>query len=423
MEAARTERLRVFFPFALGYFLSLLFRVVNSVIAPDLVSGLGLGPSQLGLLTATYFIAFAAFQLPLGVLLDRCGPRTVQAALLVFAAAGAVVFSQAQGIAGLAVGRALIGLGVSSCLMAAFKAFTLWFPRQQWPRVNGFQLAAGGFGAMAATAPVQAALSLTDWRGIFLLLAVLAAVAAASVFWVVPEKKRSGAASSIRDQFQGVARVFTSPVFWRVTPLATASQATFMSIQSLWAGPWLRDTAGLDRSEVAAVLMWLAAAMAVGYILLGALTERLSRLGITPVATSVAGMSAFILVQTLIVAYPGEWNLPLWLLFGAIGTTGVIAYAGLSQSFPVELAGRVNTALNLVVFVAAFAAQWGIGAVIALWPVAESGAFDMRGYQAAFGLMIGLQLAALAWFAAAGKMRPRENDRRAAVSAPPNPEP
>lgn len=405
MERVRIDRLRVFFPFALGYFLSLLFRVVNSVIAPDLVSGLGLGPSELGLLTATYFISFAAFQLPLGVLLDRCGPRTVQAALLVFAAAGALVFSQAQGIAGLAVGRALIGLGVSSCLMAAFKAFTQWFPREQWPRVNGFQLAAGGLGAMAATAPVQTALNVIDWRGIFILLAVLAAVAAAAVFWVVPEKKTSAAASSARDQFKGVARVFTSPVFWKVTPLATASQAAFMSIQSLWVGPWLRDSAGLDRSAVAAVLMWLAAAMAVGYILLGALTEWLNRHGIKPVTTSVAGMSAFIVVQALIVAHPGQWNLPLWLLFGAIGTTGVLAYAGLSQSFPVELAGRVNTALNLVVFVAAFAAQWGIGAVIALWPVSASGAFAIRGYQAAFSLMIALQLAALAWYAAADRLR------------------
>ncbi len=402
MESARSDRLRVFFPFALGYFLSLLFRVVNSVIAPDLVSVVGLGPSELGLLTATYFISFAAFQLPLGILLDRFGPRTVQAALLVFAAAGAAIFSTAQGIAGLALGRALIGLGVSSCLMAAFKAFTLWFPREQWPRVNGFQLAAGGLGAMAATAPVQAALSVTDWRGIFLLLTVLAALAALAVFWVVPECRRPGGASTARDQLKGVAQVFTSPVFWRVTPLATASQATFMSIQSLWAGPWLRDTAGLDRSGVAAVLMWLAAAMALGYIALGTLTERLSRAGVTPMATSVAGMSGFIVVQGVIVAFPGLWNLPLWLLFGFTGTTGVIAYAGLSQSFPVELAGRVNTALNLVVFVAAFAAQWGIGAVIALWPVAANGAFAVQGYQAGFGLMIGFQVAALGWYAAAG---------------------
>ncbi len=325
--------------------------------------------------------------------------------MLLFAASGAALFAAAEGIVGLAVGRALIGLGVSSCLMAAFKAFTLWFPREQWPRVNGFQLAAGGLGAMAATTPVQAALSVTDWRGIFVLLTFVAAVAAAAVFWVVPERKGPGGTGTAAGQFKGVVQVFTSPVFWRVTPLATASQATFMSVQSLWAGPWLRDTAGLARGEVAAVLMWLAAAMALGYIALGALSERLGRAGIGPTATSVAGMSLFILVQALILAFPGRWNLPLWVLFGFTGTTGVIAYAGLSQSFPVELAGRVNTALNLVVFIAAFAAQWGIGAVIALWPVAENGAFAVAGYRAGFGLMVGLQAAGLAWYLLAGRVK------------------
>ena len=77
--------LRVFLPFAAGYFLSYLFRVVNAVLAPDLAADIGVGPSALGLLTSVYFITFASFQLPLGILLDRYGPRKTEAALLMFA--------------------------------------------------------------------------------------------------------------------------------------------------------------------------------------------------------------------------------------------------------------------------------------------------------------------------------------------------
>ena len=129
--------LKVFLPFAAGYFLSYLYRVVNAVISTDLVADIGVGPSALGLLTATYFISFASFQLPLGVILDRFGPRRTESILLLFAAAGAYIFSQAQSLAGLITGRAFIGFGVSACLMAAFKAYTLWFsPREmaddQW---------------------------------------------------------------------------------------------------------------------------------------------------------------------------------------------------------------------------------------------------------------------------------------------------
>ena len=133
MNVSVKQKLCVFIPFALGYFLSYLFRVVNAVIAPDLTADLALNPAQLGLLTAAYFITFAAFQLPLGVLLDRYGPRRIEAFLLFFAGLGAFVFARSESLTGLVIGRALIGFGVSSCLMAAFKAFVLWFPQNQWP--------------------------------------------------------------------------------------------------------------------------------------------------------------------------------------------------------------------------------------------------------------------------------------------------
>src|SRR3990172_11911791 len=88
----------VWLPFACGYFLSYAFRAINAIISQDLVRDLGLAPAQLGLLTAAYFFTFALAQLPLGVLLDRFGPRRVEAVLLLFAAAGTGIFSAADGI-------------------------------------------------------------------------------------------------------------------------------------------------------------------------------------------------------------------------------------------------------------------------------------------------------------------------------------
>src|SRR2546428_10583731 len=78
----------VFCPFAAGYYLSYFYRYVNRGIAKDLVQGFGLAPGGLGLLTSAYFLAFAAFPLPLGVLLGRLGPRGPTPALMCVAAAG-----------------------------------------------------------------------------------------------------------------------------------------------------------------------------------------------------------------------------------------------------------------------------------------------------------------------------------------------
>src|SRR4051794_34904773 len=100
-------------PLAAGYFLSYLFRNVNGVIARDLMLDLGVGADLLGLLTSAYFLTFAGAQLPIGVLLDRFGPRPVQTALFLITAAGAALCGLAAGIPGLLMGRALIGLGTA----------------------------------------------------------------------------------------------------------------------------------------------------------------------------------------------------------------------------------------------------------------------------------------------------------------------
>jgi predicted MFS family arabinose efflux permease len=402
------KKLRVFIPFALGYFLSYLYRVVNAVLAPDLASELGIGPSELGLLTAAYFIAFASFQLPLGVLLDRFGPRKIESFLLIFAAAGAFIFSKAAGVTGLVIGRAFIGFGVSACLMAAFKAFVLWFRKEQLPSINGLQMAAGGFGALTATAPVEAALGVTDWRGIFFILSVITLAAAAFVFAVVPEKKMAQNGDSIKDQLKGIIQVFSSMTFWRIAPVTVMSQTAFLAIQGLWSGPWLRDVAGLEREMIAQILLMIAAAMIAGFIFMGAAAERLSRLGVKPIAVAVAGMTAFMVTQGLLILEVTAWARTVWVLFGIFGTTGIIPYAVLSQSFPLHLSGRVNTGVNLLVFICAFAAQWGIGAIINLWPSTAAGGYAPPGYQAGFAMMLCLQVLALLWFFAASiGMNPR----------------
>ena len=409
MQPSPYKKLCVFIPFALGYFLSYLFRVVNAVLAPDLASELAVGPSELGLLTAAYFITFAAFQLPLGVLLDRFGPRKIEAFLLLFAAVGAFVFSRAQSVSGLVIGRALIGFGVSACLMAAFKAYVLWFRQQQLPLINGFQMAAGGLGALAATAPVEAALSVTDWRGVFFILALITLAVAAAVYLVVPERKIESESEDLKDQLNGIVRIFSSLTFWRIAPLTVTSQTAFLAIQGLWSGPWLRDVAGFDRATIAHVLLTIAVAMVAGFIFMGAVAERLSRMGIRPIAVAVTGMSAFIVVQTLLILEVTSWAHALWILFGVFGSTGIIPYAVLSQIFPVHLSGRVSTALNLLVFVAAFAAQWGVGAIINMWPVTADGGYAPPGYQAAFSMLMLFQLLAVLWFAFASVVIHRRN--------------
>jgi MFS family permease len=316
----------------------------------------------------------------------------------VVAASGALIFAFAESMNGLIVGRALIGLGVSACLMAAFKSFVMWFPIQQLPRINGFQMAMGGLGALAGTAPMEIALSFTDWRGVFTGLAILTLAVAVAIFFIVPERKMERRDFNLSDQIRGIGFVFKDFTFWRIAPWTTFSQTTYLSVQGLWAGPWLRDVAGMNRMAAAETLMWVAVAMIAGFIVLGTITEQLSRRGIPPMTVAACGMFLFMLQLLLLIFQPIRWAVPVMILFGFFGTSGILPYAVLSQSFPSHLSGRVNTALNLLVFLAAFSAQWGIGAIIGQWPTTETGGYSPIGYRMAFTLMLGLQLLSFLWF-------------------------
>jgi MFS family permease len=111
----------VFVPFALGHYLSSLLRNVNAVLASQLASALALMPGQLGLLTSAFFFAFALVQLPVGMALDRYGPRRVQVAMLLVASCGAVLFARGGGFWSLLAARAVMGCGLGGCFMAAIR--------------------------------------------------------------------------------------------------------------------------------------------------------------------------------------------------------------------------------------------------------------------------------------------------------------
>ena len=388
---------RVFLPFAAGYFLSYLFRTVNAVLGPVLGAELALDAAAIGFMTCAFFLAFAAIQIPLGMALDRFGPRRTHAVLLIIAAAGALLFSQGHDTPVLTLARALIGIGMAGALLAAMKMFALWFPGQKLPLVNGLILAAGGAGAMAASAPVHAMIAFIGWRQLFVVLAAMTLLVAAVIHIVVPERRATGTPVTLSDQLKGLRLIRRSPAFRAVAPLVMTTQAAWLSTQALWFGPWLRDMAGLDAGDAADALFVGGLAMIAGYAFLGWLAERLSRIGI-PVSFVAAPVTlVFIVVQAMLAL--GS-DLPAWVLTTAFSATGgavIIFYADMTQRFPPGMAGRVNTLLALYTFALGGALQLLVGLVLDRFP-APGGGYAPSGYLVAFGGWVAVQLACFAWY-------------------------
>ncbi len=386
--------LRLVPAYALGYFLSYGLRSVNAVIAPDLMREMGISAVELGMLTSAYFLAFGLFQLPLGVLLDRFGPRRVEAVLLLVAAAGCVLFAVGRSLEMLVLARALIGLGVSACLMASFKAFSQWFEVQRLASLNATVMVAGGLGALSASVPIEMALPLLGWRGIFMTASVLL-VLTAGFLWTVPDQTSTEKPEPFLHQLQALGGIYRSPIFWRFAPLSCLSVGSYMALQGLWAVPWMMEVVGLARSEAAHVLLIMSIAMLVGFLFIASCTVWLAHRGISPRMLFIFGM-VLALLSGLGIVLELAPSLVVWSGLGLAFSFSNIAYPQLTAHFDKALSGRVNSALNLIVFLGAFGLQWGIGALVD-WFTVGGMARDVA-FRNSFALLLAAQGLAFVWF-------------------------
>ncbi|MDO9499727.1 MFS transporter, partial [Falsiroseomonas sp.] len=169
----RRSIVRIFLCLGLAAILSQFFRSATGVIAPDLMRDLSLSASQMGLLTAAFFITFAITQIPTGILLDRYGSRLTIAGTMLFAVAGSVVFYLAQTYWHVVIARTLIGIGCAGVMMGAFAVLARWFDARSFTMTIGWMIALSNGGNLLATTPMALATEAIGWRGTYLVMAVV----------------------------------------------------------------------------------------------------------------------------------------------------------------------------------------------------------------------------------------------------------
>ena len=402
---------RVVLIFAAAYVLSYAFRAINAVIAPALMEDLQLSNADLGLLTSAYFLGFASMQLPLGSWLDKYGARRTESALLLFAAVGAAIFAMSSTLTGLWIGRAMIGVGVSSCLMAPLKAYRVWYPAERQSQLGSWMLVFGTCGALTTTMPVAAILPIISWRGVFWIMSGLILLATALLFFRLKPieteinamqlaSQRDNATGDTASLATGYRAIFASPYFRRMALLGAIHQGGFMAMQTLWAGPWMVRVLGLSLDQTSQVLFLFNFTLLLSYLVLSWWAPRYisfnNKPGIPVLQAVSIGLAGTVIVQALMVFYVTSWSWILWVPFAILVTVTTLAQMHVSLAFPPQQAGRANSAFNLTLFIGAFSIQWGIGLLIDLFML--QGWSQSDAMRLSWGLYVVLQLAVLIVF-------------------------
>ena len=391
----------MFAVFAFAYFLSALLRAVTATLAPAFSVELSLSAGDLGLLAGAYFFGFALMQLPLGRALDRWGPRRVLVLFLGLAVLACAAFALARNFMSLLVARALLGVGVSACLMAPLTAYRLRLGAAAQLRASSWMLMTGSLGMLASTLPVQWLLPAIGWRGLFWLVAGLLALAMLLIARIVPRDapathRKAGAAVGYRT-------IFGHPYFVRLTPLAFFVYGGLVAVQSLWAGPWLTAVAGHSATGAARGLFAINLAMLFAFFGWGFAMPHLTRRGWTVDRLIALGVPVSLVLLFFAVALGPQAGAAWWAAWCVTCTFVALSQPAVAQVFPAAAVGRALSAFNLVIFLGVFCVQWGIGlAIDALralgWP-------QVAAFQAAFGLLALACTLSYAWFLWRGRGR------------------
>jgi len=289
-SAGRGRALAAWLIAALFFFYAFLQRVSPSVMVEELMRDFAVGAAILGHLSAFYFYAYAGLQIPIGVLLDRVGPRRLTTAAAALCALGSLIFALADGVAMASLGRLLVGAGAAFSWIGALTVITQWLPPQRFALMGGLTQAIGMVGAIFGQAPLAFAVGSVGWRPSVMALAVLA-LAFALALWLVIRDRPDAAASSI-GVGEGLRRVAGNPQTWLNAVFGLTMTGPMLAFAGLWGVPWLVTVHGLERTTAAATLSLMFVGWALGSPLLGGLSDHWRRRKpVMAIAAAVAGVA------------------------------------------------------------------------------------------------------------------------------------
>src|SRR5262245_30663722 len=205
------------------YIVSQFLRNSIGVIAPNLAAALALSPAEIGLLSSAFFLVFAAVQIPLGMALDRFGPRLCLMVGAAITVVGTVVFALATSPGVLIFGRALLGLGTAGSLVASLAVYAQRVRPERFATLTGLQVGIGTLGTLMATAPLAVATAAIGWRASFLAVGGFTLMIAVLVAAVVPDDTRPrGRQETLAESLRGILAVLRTPSMGGLTQIAGA---------------------------------------------------------------------------------------------------------------------------------------------------------------------------------------------------------
>ncbi len=367
-----------------GYTVSQFLRTSIGVLSPNMMNDFNINPNDMGLLGGVFFLSFAIFQIPAGILIDRFGPRKVMSSVIIFAVLGSIIFALSNSFYSLLIGRIFMGLGCSICLMGSLVLITRWRDTNQFSKLAGIILAVGGIGGLLATTPLSYFSELYGWRLSFWLAAVVTFFVMLLYYFVLEDRDK-GLFINKKNKLISPKNLFfvlKERNFKFMIPMSLMSYSSLVVILGLWGAPYLKDIHGLDSIERGKILMLMAISWNIGSFVFGRLRSIFGSYKRVVIFGSIG-----VIFLLFVLSFISNINITyLYILFCILGFFGAFSVALISHYqvlFDKEYMGRALSTANFFNFGGVFFIQWLTGKIIFIMGGNSSGA-PIGAYRAAF---------------------------------------
>lgn len=333
---------------ALFYFYEFALQSSPSVMVPELMRDFHVDGTQLGHLSAFYFYAYAAMQIPVGLLLDRFGPRLLLTLASITCAFGAFCFSQTHSLALAEMARFLMGIGSSFAVVSSLKLASLWFPTKRFALLTGLMVTFGMLGAIFGQTVLAPLIDSLGWRHSMMLLSLLGVLLAIAICGIVRNGEKFVAnqrTTHASAYWRGLKNILLTRQAWLMAIYGGLMFAPTVAFGELWGVPYLISVFNVSRDVAAGVLSLIFVGWAVGSPVFGMLTGHFHRhivfMWLAPVGCMIT-MAWILLVDHQHIATVGA----LLFLFGFFSSAFLAVFSLLKENTPEHSTGTAMGFLN-----------------------------------------------------------------------------
>ncbi|WP_394739707.1 MFS transporter [Natronococcus roseus] len=378
-----------------------LHRLSTAVISEELTVDFETSAAQLGTLHASFFLIYAAIQIPTGVLADRLGPRYVGSIGGIVLSLGAVGFALSGSYLAAFASRALIGLGSGVIFVSILRFCANWYRPDEFATMTGLTGSIAGLGAILATTPLAVTVGQFGWRSTILALGVVGTVAAGAVFVLARQSPAAAGLEPIEgvpeqpditlaelgNHLRTLARDLDQ---WLLSIVFFAGNGAMLTLVGMWGVPYIVVVYELDVTTASYFTLLASVGVLLGPTTIGWFSDRIERrllpmtVGIGLFAVALAAVPVFGQPPLAVVAVS---YLACGFLFGA----AMLSLSVVKERYPPSASGIATATVNTAGFVGGTILPTVMGIALDAYQTGETVegtvAYTEFGYRIAFGIL------------------------------------